>query len=98
MKWREAPITGEGTTGIEPCFRLSSDLDYSDSWKRMIFRVDLGDTYFVHAILIVQGAEETSNLGNYKFYVGDDISALWLNPICRNGKVFMEPGDASNYD
>ena len=37
----------------------------------MVFRVDLLETYFVHAILLVQSISDVKGFGDYKIHVGD---------------------------
>ena len=90
MKYGEPSLKGNAET----CFKMDEKL--VNDLNRFIFQVDLGETFFVHAFLLVQGEGDLEKFGNYKIYIGDN-SVYGNNAKCPGGP-FMKPTDAANVD
>ena len=63
----------------------------------MVFRVDLLETYFVHAILLVQSISDVKGFGDYKIHVGDSAEDKNQNALCADGP-YLNPSDPESYE
>ena len=64
------------------CFVIPKEL-YEATGGKITFTVDLGDSFFIHALVLVQSWDEYS-FGPYEVYVGDD-SDFKMNSKCPGG-------------